>query len=78
MSYRIRLCEVDIMSIAEKSTNPQIDATDTTSSKQTDHEKMDQIADDMAGKAGRVQHKKESGINSGGGVSGGGGGVFSK
>jgi hypothetical protein len=66
------------MGIAEKSTNPQVDQNVPATDKQTEKGKIDQIADDMAGKAGRVQHKDESGVNSGGGVTPGGGGIFSK
>jgi hypothetical protein len=66
------------MAIAEKSTNPQIDQKVPATSQQTEQEKIDHIADDMAAKAGRVQHKDESSTTSRGGVGSGGGGVFIK
>ncbi len=60
------------------STNPQINHDDTTNPLESDKEKMEHAADDMAGKASKVQSSHESSINSGGGVSPGGGGIFSK
>ncbi len=66
------------MALDKTSTNPQIDHTDSGDAQETEQEKIDRVAGDMAGKAGRVQHKGESTINSGGGVTPGGGGVFSK
>ena len=65
------------MSKAEDSTNPQIDHTDSNEALESEQSKIDHLADDMAGKAGRVQSKHESSINSGA-VTPGGGGVFSK
>ena len=62
---------------AEESTNPQIDHTDTSEAGESEQKKIDHIADDMASKGGRLQHKDESGINDGP-VSPGGGGIFSK
>ena len=60
------------------STNPQINHDDSTNPLESDKEKLNHIADDMATKAGKVQSSHESGINSGGGVAPGGGGIFSK
>ena len=65
------------MSNSNESTNPQIDHTDSTEGLESDQKKIDHLADDMAGKAGRVQSKHESSINNGS-VTPGGGGVFSK
>ncbi len=64
--------------MAEISTNPQITHDDSTTPLQTEQEKIDHTADDMAVKARKVQSTNESTINSGGGVSPGGGGIFSK
>ena len=65
------------MSNAETSTNPQIDHTDSTEPNESEQKKIDHIAGDMASKGGRVQSSHESSINDGG-VTPGGGGVFSK
>ncbi len=65
------------MSDATVSTNEQIDHTDSTKAGETKEERLNDIADDMAGKAGRVQSKHESSVNDGA-VSPGGGGIFSK
>ena len=62
---------------AEESTNPQIDHTDSTQTGESEQKKIDHLADDLAGKAGRLQHRDESSINDGH-VSPGGGGIFSK
>lgn len=64
--------------MAEISTNPQITHDDSTTPLQTDQEKMNHVADDMAVKASKVQSKNESSINSDSGVGPGGGGIFSK
>jgi hypothetical protein len=64
--------------MTELSTNPQIDHDDTTTPADTPLEKANHLADDMAAKAGKIQSHNESTINSGGGVSPGGGGIFSK
>lgn len=61
----------------ERSTNPQISETEGTERLESEEKKIDHLADDMASKASRVQHKDESSINDGG-VSPGGGGIFSK
>lgn len=63
---------------AEESTNPQIDHTDSTKPGESDQKKIDHLADDMASKAGKVQRKFDSSINSDSGVGPGGGGIFSK
>jgi hypothetical protein len=62
---------------AEESTNPQIDHTDSTEPGESEKKKIDHLADDLANKAGNVQSKHDSTINDGG-VSPGGGGIFSK
>ena len=64
------------MSNLDSSTNPQIERTDVVAG-ETEQKKIDNVADSMAGKAGRVQSKNESTINSGA-VTPGGGGIFSK
>ena len=58
------------------STNPQIENTDVTTG-ETGEKKMNHLADEMAGKAARVQSKDESTLNNGS-ISPGGGGIFSK
>ena len=65
------------MSNVDPSTNPQIDHSDSSTPHESEQKKIDRLADDMAGKAGRVQHKDESSINNGA-VSPGSGGIFSK
>lgn len=64
--------------MADISTNPQIDHDDSTDPLASEQENINHLADDMAKKAGKVQSSHESGINSGGGVAPGGGGIFSK
>ena len=61
----------------ESSTNEQIETLDTTTTAKTEDEKIDQVADDAAGKGIRLEHKRE-GARTPGGVSGVDGGIFSK
>ncbi len=64
--------------MTDVSTNPQIDHDDSTNPLESDKEKMNHVADDMAVKASKVQRSNESSINSDSGVGPGGGGIFSK
>jgi hypothetical protein len=66
------------MSTVNSSTNPQIDHDDSTTPFESDRKKIDSLADDMAAKAGKVEHQSEKTSDPVGGVSSNSGGLFTK
>lgn len=61
----------------DSSTNEQIETVDAGKKQDTEEQKIDHVADDMAGKGLRLEHKHES-ARTPGGVSGVDGGLFTK
>jgi hypothetical protein len=51
---------------------------DSTTPFQSDRKKIDSLADDMAAKAGKVEHQSEKNSDPVGGVSSNSGGLFTK
>ncbi|SFS14737.1 hypothetical protein SAMN05421771_2589 [Granulicella pectinivorans] len=65
------------MSTVDISTNPQITQDDEINPKQTEQQKIDEVAGQMAQKAGKVEHHSETSDNVGG-VRSTSGGIFTK
>ncbi len=65
------------MSTVDTSTNPQINHDDSTTPFESDQKKIDSLADDMAAKAGKVEHQSEH-SDTVGGVRSNSGGLFTK
>lgn len=65
------------MSTYDKSTNPQINKDNSQKATDTQKEKIDHLADDMASKAGKVEKSAETN-DTVGGVRSNSGGIFSK
>lgn len=65
------------MSTVDASTNPQITHDDNVDPLETEQQKIDKIADQMASKPGNVEHHSETSDNVGG-VKPTSGGIFTK
>jgi hypothetical protein len=65
------------MSTVDTSTNPQITHDDSTNPFESKQKNLDHVAEDMATKAGKVEHHSETSGNVGG-VSPTSGGIFTK
>jgi hypothetical protein len=65
------------MSTVDSSTNPQIIHDESINPDQTEQQKIDQVAGEMASKAGKVEHHSET-SDTVGGVRSNSGGLFTK
>jgi hypothetical protein len=65
------------MSNVDISTNPQIVQEDSIDPNETEQQKIDKVAGEMASKAGKVEHHSETSDNVGG-VRSTSGGIFTK
>lgn len=65
------------MSTVDASTNPQITHDDSINPNETEQQKIDKVAGQMASKAGKVEHQSEK-SDTVGGVRSNSGGIFTK